>query len=424
MSIVTHTPWRGAPRGLTPERALAAVSHMPGAVLVRYQGTWVVTANPVESVAGSDCWHVLDRPFGDTPARSPIVDGWIGLFAYDAAGMVEALPVPLADPGGPAPARLSRYAAAIVIDDDGGWRVTGVSSVAIRPLVDALAGPRVDAASAVPTSPPTVETSLPDGDYRHAIDRVRALIAAGDCYQVNLAQRLSCAWPHGAPTFAARLWGAAGPSANRAYVALPEGVVISASPELLVRSAHEDGRVFVLSSPIKGTARRDDAALLSASPKDRAEHVMIVDLIRNDVGRVARSGSVRVTRFGAPLATSYASHLVSDVTGELTPDARAADVVRAVFPGGSVTGCPKIRAMEVIRDLEPVSRGPAFGSVIAMGRDGSLDASVLIRTAWLSDGTLRYWSGGAIVWDSEPGQEVAEAWLKAEPFLRAVGAAR
>jgi anthranilate/para-aminobenzoate synthase component I len=176
------------------------------------------------------------------------------------------------------------------------------------------------------------------------------------------------------------------------------------------------------SAPIKGTAPLGMTAELAASAKDRAEHVMIVDLVRNDLGRVARPGGVRVARLFDALPTPYVEHLVSEVVADLREDATPADLLRAVFPGGSVTGCPKVRAMEVIRDLEPVGRGPAYGSVVALGADGSLEASVAIRTAWATAGEARYWCGGAVVWDSDPEAERAEAWAKAAPFLAAIGA--
>jgi anthranilate/para-aminobenzoate synthase component I len=130
---------------------------------------------------------------------------------------------------------------------------------------------------------------------------------------------------------------------------------------------------------------------------------------------------VRVPNLLAPLPTPYADHMVSRVRAELRPDVTPAEILRAVFPGGSVTGCPKVRAMEVIRALEPVARGPAFGSVVAVASDGSLEASVAIRTAWLAGEEVRYWCGGAVTWDSDPEEERLEAWAKAAPFLRALG---
>ena len=176
------------------------------------------------------------------------------------------------------------------------------------------------------------------------------------------------------------------------------------------------------SQPIKGTIGAGRFAELAASRKDAAEHVMIVDLVRNDLGRVARTGSVRVPALMAPLETGYVDHMVSTVRADVADGTTAADLVWALFPGGSVTGCPKVRAMEVIRDLEPVSRGPAFGSVMVATPDGELDASILIRTAWLTGDETRYWCGGAVTWDSDPAAEHAEAMAKARPFLEAIGA--
>jgi len=195
--------------------------------------------------------------------------------------------------------------------------------------------------------------------------------------------------------------------------------VVSASPERLVRVA--DG--IAESEPIKGTAPPGEWERLAASAKDRAENVMIVDLVRNDLGRVARAGGVSVPRLFDYLSTPYVEHMVSEVRAKLRDDVTVAEVLRAVFPGGSVTGTPKVRAMEVIRELEPVSRGPAFGSIVTIGTDGAIEASVTIRTAWVAGGAASYWCGGAVVWDSDPESERREAWAKATPFLRAVGVA-
>lgn len=247
--------------------------------------------------------------------------------------------------------------------------------------------------------------------------RIRERIHAGDYSQVNLAQRLSGAWSGSAFAFAQRLWAAAGPLSHAAFLGLPEGALISASPEQLLRVS---GGVAT-SSPIKGTASVGEGPALSARTKDRAEHVMIVDLVRNDLGRIARHGGVSVPVLMAPLATGYVDHLVSEVRAELARTVTAGDALRALFPAGSITGCPKIAAMEAISEFEPVARGAAYGSMIAMGADGSLDASVLIRTAWLHDAQAWYWCGGAVTWDSVPADEYAEAMAKARPFLEALG---
>ena len=295
------------------------------------------------------------------------------------------------------PLAVARYDTVALIDDDGRCQVA--SAAGDREL-DELAA-TVAGAAPPPLPPPVARqavTSLPGDAYRAAVEAARELIRAGDCYQINVAQRLTVPWDEPL-ALARRLWSAAGPAARRAYLALPEGAVASASPELLV--SLRDG--VARSEPIKGTAPLGMTAELAVSAKDRAEHVMIVDLVRNDLGRVALGG-VRVARLFDALPTPYVEHLVSEVVADLREDAGPRELLRAVFPGGSVTGCPKVRAMEVIRDLEPVGRGPAYGSVVALGADGSLEASVAIRTAWLAGGR-RATGAGEPWWDSDPGAE-------------------
>ena len=316
---------------------------------------------------------------------------------------------------------LARYGAVVAIADDGHVTLESVDAAARARAEDALAKP-VPLAQSVERRHARPESSLPQAAYVAAVNAVRELIRSGDCYQVNLAQRLVAAWTDGPLAFARALWGGA-PGAYRAYLDLPGGTLVSTSPELLVRTERVPGGVRARSSPIKGTAHPGRGNELTSSAKDLSEHVMIVDLIRNDLGRVAAAGGVSVPRMKYTVATPYADHMVSDVCADLRPGISPADLLQALVPGGSVTGCPKIRAMEVIRDLEPVSRGPAFGSVVAVASDGALDASILIRTAWLTGNEARYWCGGAVVWDSDPQAEWREAWLKATPFLRALGVA-
>jgi len=406
---------------VSPDALLAAVLHLDSPVLVRHLGRTIVAACPDEVATGASVWDALRRPpTAPAPAADPMAGGWIGLLADRLAGTVELLPGSPPDEAGPPAGAIARYPAVIVVHDDGRARL-----VAERP------GPEADAlleavnarTGALPRVPPPgsdVRSSLPGAMYEAAVEHARDLIRAGDVYQVNLVQRLDAEWTAGPAALARALWAAAGAAPHRAYVDLPEGTVISASPERMVAG---DG-VTAWSEPIKGTAAPGDFPALTTSTKDRAEHVMIVDLVRNDLGRIAEPGGVSVPDLMGPLRTPYADHMVSRVSARLRPDAGPADVLRAVFPAGSVTGAPKVRALEVIREIEPVGRGPAFGSVVAVGTDGSLDASVTIRTAWLPRGVPRaqYWSGGAIVWDSQPVDEREEAWRKAAPFLAAMGA--
>ena len=406
---------------------LAALTHLDRPVLVRYLGQTIVAACPDEVATGASVWDALRRPSRHTGVH-PMAGGWMGLLADRLAGTVELLPGSPPDEAGPPPGAIARYPAVFVITDDGTATLhaetRGEQFEALRRAVDAPPTPGSVAGGGqspggVSRRDKSVLSSLPGDLYLAAVDRARDLIRAGDVYQVNLVQRLDAEWVHGPLALARAMWDAAGDAPHRAFVTLPEGTVISASPERMVAS---DGHV-AWSEPIKGTAAPGKHAELTRSVKDRAEHVMIVDLVRNDLGRVARPGGVSVPLLMGPLRTSYADHMVSHVRAELRDDVGPADVLRAVFPAGSVTGAPKVRALEVIREIEPVGRGPAFGSVVAVGTDGSLDASVTIRTAWLPTGVphAQYWSGGAIVWDSDPTAERDEAWRKARPFLDALG---
>lgn len=401
------------------DHLLMAVSHLDRPVLVRHLGRTIVAACPDEVATGASIWDALRRPQGVVPTADPMCGGWIGLLADRLAGTVELLPGSPPDEAGPPAGSIARYPAVFVVDDD------GTATLVAESEGDALEALRaaVIHAGPLPRVPPpgsAVLSSLPGDLYVYAVEQARELIRTGDVYQVNIVQRLDAEWTGGPLALARALWAAAGPAPHRAYVALPEGTVVSASPERMVAS---DGRT-VWSEPIKGTEAPGDFARLATSLKDRAEHVMIVDLVRNDLGRIAEAGGVSVPILMGPLSTAYAAHMVSHVTARLRHDAGPTDVLRAVFPAGSVTGAPKVRALEVIREIEPVGRGPAFGSVVAVGTDESLDASVTIRTAWIPRDVPRaqYWAGGAVVWDSDPVAERAESWRKAAPFLAAIGA--
>ena len=404
----------------TPDGVLSALAHLGRAAMVRHQGRWIVTANPMETVEGEAAWEALSEPItaGDS-ATGSLAGGWIGLIGYDAGAALEGVSAQGPDLGGPPSMWLGRYGAIVAVDDAGNVEIEHVDDASRETIVEALAGIQP---LPVPTNRPSQRpaSSLSQTDYEGVVRAVRDLIRAGDCYQVNVAQRLVARWLDGPLAFAQALWAAA-PAAYQAYLDLPAGVLVSSSPELLVRTERTLGGLVATSSPIKGTTRPGEGYRLTESAKDLSEHVMIVDLIRNDLGRVAVPGSVSVPRMKYTIETPYADHLVSDVCARLRPGTSPADLLRALVPGGSVTGCPKIHAMEVIRELEPVPRGPAFGSNVAVGRDGSVDASILIRTAWLTGDEARYWCGGAVVWDSDPEAEWREAWLKASPFLCALG---
>ena len=259
--------------------------------------------------------------------------------------------------------------------------------------------------------------------YLAAIQRAIDYIYAGDCFQVNLAQRLLYPAESSPLELYARL-RERNPATFSGYFDLGRFALASASPERFVRV--ERGEVET--RPIKGTRPRGDTpeederrkAELLQSAKDWAENIMIVDLLRNDLGRVCAYGSVQVPAVCRLESYRYVHHLVSEVRGRLRPGLGPLDLLRAAFPGGSVTGAPKIRAMEIIAELEPTARGPYCGSLGYIGFDGSMDTSIMIRTFTIGRGWVQFPVGGGIVADSEPQREYEETWHKAEGLLKAL----
>jgi para-aminobenzoate synthetase component 1 len=258
--------------------------------------------------------------------------------------------------------------------------------------------------------------------YLDAVARVREYIVAGDIFQANLSQRFQAP----APSAPFDLYGKLrrrNPAPFAAYLGFGDVVVLSASPERFL-SLDENGR-HVETRPIKGTRPRGlgpmhDAALgraLSESDKDRAENVMIVDLLRNDLSRVCRPGTVRVPELFALEQHPTVHHLVSTVVGELEPEADAVALLRAAFPGGSITGAPKVRAMEIIAELEPTRRGVYCGSVGYISTSGAMDTSIVIRTYVALNGQVYFQAGGGIVADSDPELEYRETLDKARALI-------
>jgi len=314
-------------------------------------------------------------------------------------------------PAGP-PNPSLRAARARALDLAARW---SVACAAPAPAPSAVSGP------ATPLS-----ASFDEPAFERAVARCQEYIAAGDTYQVNLSTRLEVAPVD--PLRAYEALRAANPSPYMGFVRLPGAALACGSPELLVEVA--GGRVA--SRPIAGTRPRgaDEAAdlawsrELSGDSKEKAEHLMLVDLLRNDVGRVSRPGTVRVPEFMAVERYSHVMHLVSQVEGELAPGAGPADVVRALFPGGTVTGAPKVRTMQVIAGLEPVARAYYTGSLGWVGASGELCLNIIIRSLWTAEGRAFVQAGAGVVADSVPAREYAESLRKAQaPLLAAARAA-
>src|SRR4029079_3256321 len=252
-----------------------------------------------------------------------------------------------------------------------------------------------------------------------AVEAVRAAIARGDVYQVNLVQHLSAPFSGSPRALAARLAPLTQPNdaplGDSAWRVLEgnDWAIVSASPELFLSRSGD----VLRTRPIKGTRPLGDRAELLPSAKDAAEHVMIVDLERNDLSRVCVPGSVRWPELLSERQLAGVTPLVSTVEGELRPGVTLTELLEAVLPGGSVTGCPKSSALELIAAREPSVRGASMGALGRIYANGDLDLALTIRTFAVADGTIHLWVGGGIVWDSEADAEIEESWVKARPLL-------
>jgi len=362
----------------------------------------------------------------------------VGYFGYETVGLVEKLPRPPANPLDLPDMLFVRPTVILIFDRlaDELYLIAPVwpdekGSVSSR---IAEARERIDATAARLAAPlPANEQpqSLPDitaqpvlapGDYGRMVARAQEYIAAGDIFQVVLAQRFSTPFP--LPPFALyRALRRINPSPFLYFLDLPGFALIGSSPEILVRA--RDGEVTI--RPIAGTRPRgrtavedsENRASLLADPKERAEHLMLLDLGRNDVGRVATAGSVTVTDSYTVEYYSHVMHIVSNVVGRLSPDKDALDALFAGFPAGTVSGAPKVRACEIIAELEPETRGAYAGGVGYFSPDGSMDSCIVLRTAVVKDGTMHVQAGAGIVADSDPAAEQRECEAKAGALFAA-----
>ncbi len=248
-------------------------------------------------------------------------------------------------------------------------------------------------------------------EHAQAVARAREAIAAGEVYQVNLVQHMSARF-RGEPTAVAGVLAPYAPLRPRPLQG-PGWTIVSASPELFL--ARRGRRIWTM--PIKGTRPAGDVDALRASTKDAAEHVMIVDLERNDLGRICEPGSVTWPELMRARSMAGVEHLVSRVEGRVRADVTFTAAMRAMFPGGSVTGAPKIAALDHINALEPVGRGASMGALGTVWPNGDFELALTIRTFAIVGDRIHFWVGGGVVWDSEPAAEVEESWVKARPLL-------
>ena len=425
---------------------------------------WRLRDGAVEDWTPSSGWSAPrhpDHPLGDlaailsehVPVEAPELGrfwgGAVGFFGYDVARLIERLPVPPSRALDVPDALLVLTRVLVIIDNLlGQARVVAAVPVAagsapgtlrdlfaeadeeVRQVIARLqqSQPLPALTIAADARPATGRSNYRREQFITDVERIRAYIRAGDCFQALLSRRIDV--PHDFDAAALyRALRALNPSPYMYHLAFDGVELVGSSPELLVRVA--DGHVTV--RPIAGTRPRGGSALedqrlaaeLASDEKERAEHVMLVDLGRNDVGRVARYGSVRVTELMGVERYSHVFHLVSQVEGALRDGVSALDVFAATFPAGTMTGAPKVRAMEIIDELEPDRRGPYAGAVgyIAAG-NRAMDLAITIRTCVIAGGTASVQAGAGIVADSVPEREWEETESKARALLTAIGRIR
>jgi len=366
--------------------------------------------------------QVLRRHPRLEPGPLPFQGGAIGYFSYDLGRRFERLPELADDPDRLPEMAVGIYDLALVVDhrELRSWLV-GPASEARREQFIRLLSSQASEVQMPFRVVGEIESNMTRADYGSAFEQVQRFIRNGDCYQVNLAQRFSVR-TEGAPWNAYRRLRQLSPAPFAGYLNLPFCQVLSSSPERFLRL--REGRVETW--PIKGTAPRgndadsdrDSRSALLRSDKDRAENLMIVDLLRNDLGRSCRPGSIRVDRLFSLESYATVHHLVSRISGSLAPGLDGLDLLRGCFPGGSITGAPKLRAMEIIEQLEPHRRSVYCGSLGYVGWDGSMDTNIAIRTMLHIDGRMRLWAGGGLVADSRMEDEYQETYHKARAMLQ------
>ena len=379
-----------------------------------------------------------------TPLRTSLprfTGGAVGFLAYETSRHFEPrVPVPAADPQA-FPEALFMFTDTILVFDHLRHTIKVVSHCRLDGDVEAAyrqACWKIDelverlgrslpalpyAIESAPAKQQTVTSNTEKEDFLQKVRRCKDYIVAGDIYQVQVSQRFARP-THAHPISVYRALRTVNPSPYMYYLAMGDSHIIGASPEMLVRV--EDG--LVETHPIAGTRRRGrDAederrmeAELTSDEKERAEHIMLVDLARNDVGRIALPGTVEVTELLAVEKYSHVMHLVSHVVGRLRPELTSYDALRANFPAGTVTGAPKIRAMEIIAEMETERRGPYAGAVGYFDLSGNLDTAITIRTIVMREGVAYAQAAGGIVYDSDPDLEHMESQNKARGALRAI----
>lgn len=432
---VAHQPWAvfldSAYHG-NPQGRFDIMAYGPVCTLQCFGAETLIFKDGEQTLSREDPFELLKRELGPP---LPVVDGLpfnggaIGYFSYDLARRIEKLPVLAADAEQLADMAVGIYRWAVVVDHHQrqSWLVAcGLDADTLEQLArqfslvqaDLVQADDADGEFKVLAAP---RSNMDKAAYARAFGKIKAYLKEGDSYQVNLTQRFVSPC-QGNAWHAYRVLRQINAAPFSAFLNFPDVQILSSSPERFLKLT--GGKVET--KPIKGTRPRkaeadEDSrqiAELAASEKDRAENLMIVDLLRNDLGKSCRDGSVRVPELFAVESYATVHHLVSTVTGQLASGRHALDLLRSCFPGGSITGAPKIRSMEIIEELEPHRRGVYCGSIGYIGFDGNMDTNIAIRTLVHNHGSIRFWAGGGIVNDSVLDEEYQECFDKAEALLQ------
>ncbi len=431
-SLVADEPWSMFLDSGYPEIDMGRydiIVSRPAITLETYGEVTHINDNGKETTSREDPLLLLSQYLGEKDnnlSGLPFCGGAVGYLAYDLGRRLETLPETAKHDIKMPEMAVAIYDWSLIVDHHlrRVWlasfcRFDKTESI-WQELQDLFATPAANETKGYRVTS-AVKSNLSREQYGLAFNKVKEYIRDGDCYQVNLSQRF-------AADFEGDSWSAylklrnVNPAPYAAYLNLPTGAVLSSSPERFLRVTGNQ----VETKPIKGTKHRsvfayEDKALavcLLESEKDRAENLMIVDLLRNDISKVCESGSVVVPKLFALESYATVHHLVSTITGRLSDNKDALDLMRGCFPGGSITGAPKYRSMEIIEELEPHRRSIYCGSIFYLGFDGNMDSNISIRTLIKYNGQLYFNAGGGIVWDSDVDAEYKECFDKAAAMLK------
>ena len=407
-------------------RPVATLLYQKGQLTQTEQGhSQLLQMDPFGALQQLNSRYFPDKPTLPDNPDLPFVGGALGYFGYDLGTVIEPVPQ-AADAGALLPdMAVGIYLWALILDKQqqqlwyldyrgdaaSHWAQTSTLFTATAP------GKTFELTS-------DWQANMDKASYSKKFDQVQRYLQSGDCYQINLAQRFEASY-HGDEWQAYLTLRSKNAAPFSAFLRLPQGAVLSLSPERFLQL--KAGQVET--KPIKGTRPRfadpqldrQSAAELQVSAKDRAENVMIVDLLRNDLGKHCVPGTVKVPALFAIESFPAVHHLVSTITGTLSPNADACDLLRGAFPGGSITGAPKVRAMQIIAELEPNSRSVYCGAVGYINSNGDMDTNIAIRTLVMAQGKAFCWAGGGIVADSEVNAEYEETFHKVNKILPLLG---